>query len=449
LFGAGVWLAMRQSLFAAVDASLRDRIEGVRRFIEQESPSLSLEEIRYEFREHSVLGPGGDLFQVADSDGRWIYRSDPLYDSKVPVYQANQLRNGPRFEDIEIRGTPLRFLSSNADAHGKTYTVQVAAPVQEIREGLAAFGWILLGGVPLLLFLASAGGYWMSRRALAPVDRITNTARSITAQNLSERLDVPPTGDELQRLSQTLNTMLERLDTAFSRITRFTADASHELRTPVSLMRTTAELALRRDRRPEEYREALAQVLTELERTSTLIEDLLVLARADSGGESVTLERVDLASSVAEACEQGRVMAAAKQIQFEARLPHEPVWMLGDVSALRRLFLILIDNAVKYTPEGGLVGVNLDRIDGTAVVEVTDTGIGIAEEDLPHIFDRFYRADKARSREAGGAGLGLSIAQWIASVHNGRIEVESAQGCGTTLRVSIPVVAAMPHPGAR
>jgi heavy metal sensor kinase len=304
---------------------------------------------------------------------------------------------------------------------------------------LATFGWILLGGVPLLLFLASAGGYWMSRRALAPVDRITNTARSITAQNLSKRLDVSPTGDELQRLSETLNTMLERLDTAFSRITRFTADASHELRTPVSLMRTTAELALRRDRRPEEYREALGQVLTELERTSTLIEDLLVLARADSGGDSVALEQVDLAASVAQACEQGSLMAAAKQLQFEVRLPKDPLYVVGDLSALRRLFLILIDNAVKYTPEGGQVRVGLDRIDQTAIAEVADTGIGIADEDLPHIFDRFYRADKARSRAVGGAGLGLSIAQWITNAHHGRIEVESAQGRGTRFRAAIPV----------
>ncbi len=429
---------MRQSLFAAVDSSLRDRIEGVRRFIEQESPSLSLDEIRFEFREHSVLGPGGDLFQVADGEGHWIYRSDPLYDSKVPVYRPDQLRAEPRFDELEIRGTPLRFLSSNVVAHGTTYTVQVAAPVQEIREGLTTFGWMLLGGVPVLLFLASAGGYWMSRRALAPVDEITNAARLITAQDLSRRLNVPATGDELQRLSETLNTMLERLEAAFSRIARFTADASHELRTPVSLMRTTAELALRRERGPEEYRQALAQILSELERTSALIEDLLVLARADSGAAAVALERIDLTASLSQACEQGRLLAGAKQIRFEVRLPQGPLDVLGDAPALRRLFLILIDNAVKYTPAGGLVRVSLERIDGAAVAEVADSGIGISEEDLPHIFDRFYRADKARSRDAGGAGLGLSIAHWIAHAHGGAIEARSRVGQGSVFRLQLP-----------
>jgi heavy metal sensor kinase len=438
VFGGGVWLAMRQSLFAAVDASLRDRVEGVRRFIQQESPGLNLDDIQFEFREHSVLGPGGDLFQVADVEGRWIYRSDPLYDSNVPIYRSAQLGAGPRLETIEIRGTRLRFYSSNVIAHGRTYTVQVAAPVHEIEVALATFLWMLLGGVPALLLVASVGGYWISRRALSPVDHIITAARSITAQSLSKRLPVPETGDELQRLSETLNEMFGRLDAAFARITQFTADASHELRTPVALMRTTAELALRRNRDDREYREALSQILKELEQTSDLIEDLLLLARADSGAGFLKFQRTDLNESAAEASNQARVFAEAKGLHFEARLPEGATYVSGDPSSLRRLFLILIDNAVKYTPSGGRVEVSLKQRNGTAFAEVSDTGVGISAEDLPHVFDRFYRADKARARDVGGVGLGLSIAHWIVAAHGGRIDVESGRGQGTTFRIQLP-----------
>ena len=278
----------------------------------------------------------------------------------------------------------------------------------------------------------------MSRRALAPVDAITSTARSIGERSLSRRLASLKTRDELERLVETFNQMMDRLETAFKRITQFTADASHELRTPTAIIRTTAELSLRRDRDKAEYREALGQILEEAKRTGILIDNLMTLARMDSGAERVAFSQVDIASVVGEASLASQPLALSKQIQLVREIPETPILVNGDGHALRRLFLILIDNAVKYTPAGGRVFIRLDTNGNDAIAQVQDTGIGISQEDLPVIFERFYRADKARSRETG-AGLGLSIARWIAEAHRAEILVESVVGQGSTFEVRIPL----------
>ncbi len=438
-FGAVVWWAVQHSLNHAIDDTLRDRIEGIRQFIEAHSTSLGLEEMQMEFREHSVLGPGGDLFQVLDKSGGWLYRSDPLYDENVPVYQVSDLGSDRRFETLVIQGAPLRFLSRSIEVAGRPYSVQVAAPLHEVQEGLRDLVWILLSITPLVLVIATIGGYWMSRRALAPVDAITLEAKAIGADSLSQRLAIPKTGDELQRLSETLNEMIERLDEAFQRITRFTADASHELRTPLTLMRTTAELALRGEQPQQEYRESLQQILAELERTSHLLENLLLIARADSGAARLQLSDMDLTQTLREACLQAAPLFEAKHIQFGSQIPEHPIAVKGDALALRQLFLILIDNAVKYTPSGGSVSVSAGQTNDAAVVTVTDTGMGIPSDDLPHIFERFYRVDRARSREQGGAGLGLSIGWWIVESHRGKISIESQASTGTKVQIRLPL----------
>lgn len=444
LCGVGAWFAMRGSLYSTIDESLRDRVRGVRKFIEVQGASLAPIEMRDEFKEHSVLGPGGDLFQVRDAQGNWLYRSAPLEDHDVPVLAPERLKQ--RFyEDRLIGGTPLRLLSQKIEVRGQFYTVQVAARMEELNEALARFRWWLLMSVPLVLAVALAGGYYMSRRALAPVDAITNTARSISAQNLSSRLEVPPTGDELQRLSETLNDMLQRLEAAFHRITQFTADASHELRTPIALVRTTAELALHEQRTAADREEAIREILDESERTSELLENLLILARADSGKEALQFSVIDLSALVRETAEQGQKLAAARRLEFQARIEDRAVEVLADPHAIRRLILILLDNAVKYTPQPGRVSVSLSAASGSATIQVQDTGIGIAGEELPHIFERFYRTDKARSRETGGVGLGLAIAQWIAEKHKGRITAQSELGRGTVFQVSLPLAEAAPE----
>jgi signal transduction histidine kinase len=263
-------------------------------------------------------------------------------------------------------------------------------------------------------------------------------ARTIGANNMSRRLLVPATGDELQRLSETLNDMMTRLELAFRRIMRFTADASHELRAPFALIRGTAEVALLESRDAETYRAALHDILFEGERTSKLIEDLLTMARADSEASQLAMEPVDLSEPLLQACVHGVSLAESKEIHFDWNVPEDAAIVVGDQDALRRLFLILIDNAVKYTPPGGSARVELDVNDRETHVAVRDTGIGIALEDLDHAFERFYRADKARQRDLGGAGLGLSIARWIADAHNAGIWVESALNRGSAFHATFP-----------
>lgn len=320
-----------------------------------------------------------------------------------------------------------------------SYTIQVAAPLNEFYEALERFRVMLWFSAPLLMIGAGFGGYWISRRALKPVDQMTTVAESISISNLSDRLEVPKTSDELQRLSETLNRMLARLNTSVQGISRFTADASHELRAPVSLIRTTAELAVHSGRTKQEFHEDMVQILAEAVRTTKLIDSLMLLARADAGVSEWQHELTDVSTRLREAVEQGRGLAAEKRIELTVDFESVPVVVRGDSEALRRLFYILIDNAIKYTPEGGRVQVRLQVSGRQAAIKVTDAGIGISDSDLPHIFDRFWRADKVRSRGMGGAGLGLSIARWIVDQLHGSIEVQSQPGQGSTFSVKIPL----------
>ena len=230
-FSIAAWFAMRASLYHATDEALEDRVRGVQTFMEKQISSLSLPEIRDEFREHSVLGPGGDLFQVCDEAGQFLYRSIPLETNNVSVTPPGELTSS-RFETLTVQGHMLRFYSQRISVNGKTYTVQVAATVDEALEALEKFRVILALVAPLLLIAASAGGYWISSRALAPVDEISRAAQRISIENLTDRLRVPQTGDQLRRLSETLNEMLSRLESSIRRMAQFTADASHELPYP-------------------------------------------------------------------------------------------------------------------------------------------------------------------------------------------------------------------------
>jgi two-component system, OmpR family, heavy metal sensor histidine kinase CusS len=435
IFGIAAFIAMKKGIERTVDENLEEQAAGIEELmgrVLQEEPAQLADELR----EHADLRTEGDFSQVCDQSGRWIYRSRLMtsYNVPVPDVAAHSAYN------FETRGLPLRVWVREVSAGGNKYRIQVALPMDDFYEALDRFKWVVLLLSPLLLVLASAGGYWLSRRALAPVDQITRAAQEINSNNLSRRLEVSQSGDELQRLSETLNSMLERLEASFNRITQFTADASHELRTPLALMRTTTEVSLRTSQTIEDYREAQSQVLEELEKTSSLVEKLMLLARADAGVETLQRATVNLADCLREACKDGRILAEAKRVSFQENIGSPTLVVEGDSHALHRLFLILIDNAVKYTPSGGSIRVALKRSDKSAMAEFQDNGIGIAPEDLPHIFDRFYRADKARSREFGGVGLGLSIARWVAEAHGGSIEVQSTLGKGSVFRVRLALV---------
>jgi heavy metal sensor kinase len=280
----------------------------------------------------------------------------------------------------------------------------------------------------------------MSRRALSPVDALVRTAREVSGTNLNSRLQRLNTGDELQRLSDTLNEMLDRIETAFLRVTQFTTDASHELRTPIALMRTEAELALRRSRTEGEYKESLRHILLEAERTTALIEQLLSLARADSGRESLQMQAVNLSEVLQHVVDGWKQIAAIRDLRFSVRVEDRDAFVTGDESSLHRLADILLDNAFKYSASPGSISLSLDSRDEVAIITVQDTGIGIPEDEQSKIFERFYRVDKSRSQEQGGNGLGLAIAEWIVDQHHGSITVESRPGEGATFRVELPKI---------
>ena len=438
-FSVGSWFAMRSSLFHAIDHGLEDRIKGVEKFMNEQIASLSLVEIRDEFREHSVLGPGGDFFQVCNEKGEWLYRSLPLEDNQIPIRTPDKLDESALKENLIVQKTPVRFSSRRIVVRGESYTVQVATPLPEFYGALERFSTILFLSVPVFILVASVGGYWISTQALRPVEEIRATAESISIRNLSERLTVPDSGDELQSLSETLNDMLVRLSDSVQRMSQFTADASHELRAPIALIRTTAELALQRTGLTPELTQDLKQVVAEAGRTNRLMESLLLLARADSGEDGLHKELTDWSLSVQEAVEQISVAAKAKNITVSLSTPDHPLAVVGDLEALRRLTFILLDNAIKYSPESSLIRVSMNDDGGQGTLSVADSGIGISAEDREHVFDRFWRADKARSRGLGGAGLGLSIAKWIVDRHHGAIRVRSEAGSGTTFEVQIPL----------
>jgi len=438
VLAASTWWTLRVSFAEAIDKGLVERVAAIGRFLDQQTGPASMQEMEDDLREYVTLDPGWNLIRITPADGIPLYQSPAFDDTGLLPINVAAEPGGRVFRDVSMKGHPLRMITARVAARRQLYTVEVALPLGELQEALDQFRWAVLVLVPFGILAAALGGYWISRRALSPVDRIASTARAISARDLGRRLEVPATGDELQRLTETLNAMLDRLEAAFRETTRFTADASHELRSPISVIRTSAELALRRDRPAEEYREALAGILRESERTSALVQDLLTLTRADAGVAVLQRTSLDLRALLEDMRDSMATLCDHAALDLQIALPDRPVPVSGDRAALVRLVRILIDNAVKYTPAPGRVALTLEARPAGAVIEVADTGIGISAEDLPRVFDRFYRADKARSRDAGGAGLGLSIAKWIGEQHGANISITSEPGSGCRVTVRLP-----------
>ena len=439
-FGAGMWFLLRSHLYDLVDDNLENQVEDLKNFLNSQKKDATLAKVQEEVNETYALEHSGDYLQVYAENGDLIYRSaflqaHPKTLDPEPINRSSYLKR-------KVDGHHLRFLQQRLEANGHIYSVAMGAVTDDMVETLHLFRSYLLAFAPLVFLVAGLGGYWLSRRALSPVDALVRTARDISGANLSSRLQKLETGDELQRLSDTLNEMLARIEVAFLRITEFTADASHELRTPVSLIRTEAELALRRSRGEIEYKESLRHILLEAERTTALIEQLLALARADSGRETLHLQPVELREMLNGVVESWQQVAGIRNLEFSANIVPKDSFVMGDESALRRVADILLDNAFKYTPSPGRVALSLEQKGDNVVLVVQDTGVGIPEGEKGKIFERFYRVDKARSREQGGAGLGLAIAQWIVTAHRGTIAVENSQGEGSIFRVELPIIPA-------
>jgi heavy metal sensor kinase len=435
-FCGGVYIAMRESLYANLDDSLESRAEIVAGIVTEEGV-LDVE---------GVMIPGdpveGEEFaRVYDSSGEVVLDNsarqfrpptDPDAVSAALAGQATRRNLDMEQTDLRVLTEPLRT------ADGIVGTVEVGLSKEEVQSTLNELLVIIAVAYPVALIVAALGGVFLAGRALSPIDRLTRVARRISAEDLSQRLDMRLPDDEVGRLASTFDEMIARLDEAFRRQRQFTADASHELRTPLTAIKGQTEVALQRDRDADTYREVLSKVNGEVDRMIRLVGSLLTLARADAQQIPVGRESMNLVEVVTDAVEQVRPAASGKGISLNVESNSE-VRLKADQDLILQLMLNLLDNSVKYTPSGGAIEISLRAAGGQAEVSVSDTGPGIPPEHLPHIFDRFYRVDKARTRAEGGAGLGLSISRWIAEAHGGTLRVESARGQGSKFTLSLPV----------
>ncbi|MDE3038727.1 MAG: HAMP domain-containing histidine kinase, partial [Pseudomonadota bacterium] len=332
----------------------------------------------------------------------------------------------------------MMILSLPVNETGRHYLIEMGALTDDLEVALHGLIMTLFFGLPMVALITSAGGYILVRRALKPVESIRATAEQIAFGNLSNRLPVACTGDALEHLSVTLNQMLERLEAAYEQASRFSADASHELRTPLTIMRSELEAMAREKNMPASLRERIGSVLEETERLSRIAENLFAISRLDTGEAKVQHIRVDLATLAQSTAEQMALLAEEKQISLHINTLI-PVFVYGDSARLKQIVVNLLDNAIKYTPGHGMILLNVKAASHKAVLEVADNGIGIPADALPHVFNRFYRADKARTREMGGAGLGLSIVRSICQAHGGIVDIESREGEGTACRIELPL----------
>lgn len=385
----------------------------------------------------------GTVAALYDSAGKRLLAYDPrqllppLPDAMSRAAQGRQtFLTGPLPD-----GTDWRVMTTPVLENGNQIGIlQVGRPVAEVDATLRQLALLLALAVPLTLLVASAGGLFLAGRALDPIDRITRAAGAIGADDLSRRLNFR-SHDEVGRLAATFDGMLDRLEGAFRRQRQFTADASHELRTPLTMLASQIDVALGRERTPDEYVELLQSLREDGSRMAQLVSELLTLARADAGQQLLTEEELDLGELAGSVAEAMQPLALQRGVVLTQQvLTAHTISILGDQTRMTQLVINLVDNALRYTSPGGHVKVVVTEQAGWATLRVEDTGIGIAAEHLPHVFERFYRADSARARTDGGAGLGLAIVQWIAEAHGGQTSVQSTLGQGTTFSVRIPVI---------
>jgi two-component system, OmpR family, heavy metal sensor histidine kinase CusS len=435
-FCAAVYLLMERHLLSLTDGILREELDELGTEVARagslaELPAvLALRFPKQEGYELQVETPAGEpLFRSAGIRSQGLPR--PVNSSSGPgasLYGSMILDgHGPvRLSSREIPGPKGPLVIQAA--------VTLAPNVRALRELIAVF--FTIG--PVALASTLAGGFWLARKALSPVDRMAATAAEITATQLDRRLAEPQARDELGYLAHTFNAMIARLQRSFEEVRRFTADAAHELRTPLAAMRTEAEVALRSPRSPDRDERVLENLLEEIERLTRLVSHLLFLCREETGvgiGDFCPARLDDVISDV---CEHMKVAAREKGLDLVVERA-DACEVNGEADRLRQLFFNLLDNAIKYTQTGGKVFVETRASSGQALVTVTDTGIGIAAEHLPHVFDRFYRVDSSRSSDSDGTGLGLAICRSIAESHAGRLEIASTPGIGTRVTLVLPM----------
>lgn len=459
-FSTFLYFTLSKSLRRDVDNKLRSLAELIASESSSPLSKFGFGNIDQALETSMNLKPIGKFIQVLDQSGKIGQKSDNLKNVQLPI-SLNALKNASKglitYEtNRSIGDTPLRIITFPVvDNHHVSKIVQIASSLEEVEDALNTLLIILIITVPLALMVAILGGQFLAHKALKPVDNITQTARMITSQNLNKRIDPPKVKDEISRLIETFNEMISRLDQSFRQIKQFSSDASHELKTPLTILKGEVEVMLRKERTSQEYQQTLKSNLEEVNRMSQIVEDLLLLSKADIGEIRLSKEDINLTELLTEVAAQMDMLARSRKLHLFTSNHHQEIHIFGDALRLRELFINLIENGIKYTEEGGSIHITLQKEYPPPVrnlsdwgegerekfvkIIVSDTGIGIAKEDQERIFNRFFRVDKARSREQGGSGLGLSICKWIVEAHQGEIKVESELGKGSSFIVKLPL----------
>ena len=395
------------------------------------------------FEQFMGAGNLNKFYRIYDGSGNVGSRSNNIDASKFPLSQeayADALSGTNSYETFLVDGKhPIRVITMPILREKKLVNlVQVGTSLEAVKETLRNLRIFLFTAVPSVLVFATLFARFLARRALKPISKIIKTARDIgQGQELSQRIPVFKVQDELGQLALTFNEMMDRLENSFAQMRQFSSDASHELRTPLTVLQGQNELVLSKLRDPKEYQEVIISNLEEINYMSKVLEDLFVLSRSDENQVLLNYKRMDLRDLVEEVCRHAEILAEEKNISIVIAFL-EQVKINGDEVRLRQMVWNILHNGIKYTQPGGELKVSLLEESGFALLSIQDTGIGIPEKDLPFIFDRFYRVDKARSKDEGGSGLGLSICRHIAEAHKGKIEVESKPGLGTRFKIHIP-----------
>jgi heavy metal sensor kinase len=459
-FSGILYFTLSKSLYRDVDSKLSSLAEVIASESSSPLSKFGFGNIDQALETSLNLKPIGKFIQVLDESGKIGRKSDNLKNVQLPI-SLNALKSAYRglitYEtNRSIGNTPLRIITFPVfENNHVTKIVQIASSLEEVEDALNTLFLILVITVPLALMVASLGGQFLAHKALKPVDNITQTARMITSQNLNQRINPPKVKDEISRLIETFNEMISRLDQSFRQVKQFSSDASHELKTPLTILKGEVEVMLRKDRSPQEYQQTLKSNLEEINRMSQIVEDLLLLSKTDTGEIRLNKEDINLTKILNEVVAQMDILAKSKRLHLSAFNHHQDIHIFGDALRLRELFINLIENGIKYTEEGGSILITLRKespppmqnesvwVEGEkeelVKIVVSDTGIGIAKEDQERIFNRFFRVDKARSRGQGGSGLGLSICKWIVEAHRGEIKVQSELGKGSSFVVRLPL----------
>jgi len=441
LCAASLWMLERN-----VDKSeyqeLQERAEDVQLLLSHADPALDAQRLSDEFSAIYNLKDDGKYLQVRDERGNWLFRSKRMIAENPELPAPAQLPAGGLIANFHQGTRYVRVLAYPITARGTRYSVQTGLALNKSLVLVANFRTSLLLLAPIVILLAAVGGHFMSRKALQPVAELATQARRINDRNLDIRLPVPGATDEISDLSRTLNQMLERIDKAFASVRTFTGNASHELRTPISLLRTEIEVALYRPRGSQEYRDILGRLHAETVRMTTLVENLLSLARADGGAETITLAPIRVEAIFDQMSEVWNPAMKKAMLDFRVETPGESMLALGDKQGVARLLSILLENSSKYTPPGGAVRLCAAREGERIAISVEDTGMGIAPEHLERVFDRFYRASFASESVPEGSGLGLSLAKWIAERHGTQLSVRSTVGKGSRFSFSLECASA-------